>query len=87
MFGFPLSFLLVSNGSVFRERCTESKCGISGGFYALAVIESRLFMCPTFYDMYMFTGLNEIHFPAPPLAEPSVNTEDIDGKQTTENMS
>lgn len=35
----------------------------------------------------MFTGLNEIHFPAPLLAEPNVNTEDIDGKQTMENMS
>ncbi len=35
----------------------------------------------------MFTGLNEILFPAQPLAEPNVNTEDIDGKQTMENMS
>ena len=35
----------------------------------------------------MFTGLDEIYFPAPPLAEPNVNTEDIGGKQTMENMS
>lgn len=35
----------------------------------------------------MFTGLTEIHFPAPPLAQPNVNTEDIDRKQTMENMS
>lgn len=35
----------------------------------------------------MFTGLNEIHFPAQLWAEPNVNTEDMDGKQTMENMS
>lgn len=35
----------------------------------------------------MFTGLNEIHFPALPLAEPNVNTEDINGKQTMESVS
>lgn len=35
----------------------------------------------------MFTGLNEIHFPALPLVEPNVNTEDINGKQTMERIS
>lgn len=34
----------------------------------------------------MFTGLNEIHFPDLPLAEPNVNTEDINGKQTMESI-
>lgn len=34
-----------------RAPHAEAKCGISGGFSALAVIESRLFICPTFYDM------------------------------------
>lgn len=34
----------------------------------------------------MFTGLNEIHSPAPPIAASNVNTEDIDGKQSMENM-
>lgn len=43
---FPLSF-----GFQQPTFSTASKCGISGGFVALAVIESRLFMCPTFYDM------------------------------------
>lgn len=51
MFCFPRSFLFECNGSIFHELCTDSKCGISGGFSALAVIESRLFICPTFYDM------------------------------------
>lgn len=35
----------------------------------------------------MFAGLKEIHFPAQLQAEPNVNTEDMDGKQTMENMS
>lgn len=63
MFCFPHSVLLDSDGNVFHECCTESKCGISGGF-SVAVTESRLFICPTFYDMYMFTSLNEVHFQA-----------------------
>ena len=34
----------------------------------------------------MSTGLNEVHFPAQLQAEPNVNKEDMDGKQTMENM-
>lgn len=42
---------------------------------------------PHIYGMYMFTGLNGIHFPAPPLAGTDVNTDDVDWKQAVENMS
>lgn len=65
--------------AVLPAHIVLSKCGISGGFWALLVIESRLFLCQTV--CYVKRSPAEIHFQTASLqATSNINTGGIDYK-------
>lgn len=61
----------------------RSKCGLSGGFSTLPLIQSRIFTCPTFLRHVRCALAWAKHtFQLSCRPGPSVNTRDMDGKQT-----